>query len=460
MVFGFSQSSLTGILWLQWIGGLAAMTMMFVIGLTIGWASPYLAQFSSGESPFPASAVESSWIVLIYQLGRPLGAVLGFLCNQYFGSKTTMISTGCGLLVSWILMIAANSVTWIYVARFISGAGAELVGISFPLYLGEISSPNLRGTMIAMTTNGLTLGLLAGNTMGANVSMRIFSCISLVPTAVFTITFALLPQSPYHLMSRNKVMDAEKAILKYNPKADISVEVDSIKRFVASSNKATFFSRLREFNILRNKKSGLMIIALNFFAQSSGVNVFTAYSEIIVTRGMVTVISPATMVIITTGVGVLAGFSMMNFSDKFGRRKIWVSSSCGLFVSMAVLGAHFYLLTDGFDSRSLQWLPIFSMKLFAVCYNLGLLSIPHILVGELFVANIRGLAALISCLSAAIFGFVSIEMYQLLSDFVDEGYVYWIYAILMLVSTIFGMLVIPDTKRMTLIEIQNSMMKK
>ncbi|XP_046734960.1 facilitated trehalose transporter Tret1-like [Diprion similis] len=446
-------------LWLQWIGGVATTTMMFVIGLTFGWASPYLAQFSTGNSPFPATTSEISWMASMFYLGRLPGAILGFVLNQYFGSKTTMIGTGCGLVLSWILIISANSVEWIYAARFIWGSGIELTSISFALYLGEISSANIRGALIAMTMNGLPLGILAGNSIGAYVSMRIFACISLVPTLFFVVVFVLLPESPYHLIKKSKITEAEKSIMKYNPNSNLSDESKAIQKFVGETNSLNFVNRLRELNVPRNRKSGLIVILFFFFAQSCGLNPLAAYMETIVTRGMVTVVSPSTVPIVANGLGIMAGLAMMYLTEKLGRKKMWIFSSCGITVAMTALGTHFYLLDDGFDADLLQWIPILSMIAFTVCCSLGMYAIPAILISELFAANIRTLAASITCASAAIFALISIEIYQYLLEIINECYIYWMYAILMVLSAILGSILIPETKGKTLTEIQDSMAK-
>ncbi|XP_046415967.1 facilitated trehalose transporter Tret1-like isoform X2 [Neodiprion fabricii] len=391
MIFRLTSPFPNDTLWLQWIGGFAAMIMMFVVGLTIGWASPYLAQFSTEDSPFPASVDEVSWIASIFQLGRLPGAALGFIGNQYLGSKTTMIGNGCGLMLSWILVIAANSVAWLYVARFICGVAIE---------------------------------------------------------------------SPYYLTSKSKMQDAEKSILKYNPKANISVEVETIKQFVATTSAVTFIDRLREFNIPRNRKAGLTVIILDLFAQFCGLNPIATYMETIVTRGMVTVVTPSIVPILANGLGIVAGLFMMYLADAVGRRRMWVCSSCGVCLAMTALGTHFYLLNDGLDPKHLQWIPIISMILFTICFNMGLNCIPAILLSELFGANIRTLAASISCAFAAVFAFTSVNSYQYLLELIDESYIYWMYAILMVVSAIFGVFLVPEMKGKTLKEIQDFMTEK
>lgn len=40
---------------------------------------------------------------------------------EYFGSKTALLASGVPILIGWILIIAANSVGWLYVSRIFAG---------------------------------------------------------------------------------------------------------------------------------------------------------------------------------------------------------------------------------------------------------------------------------------------------------------------------------------------------
>ncbi|XP_046739269.1 facilitated trehalose transporter Tret1-like [Diprion similis] len=447
------------VLWLQWIGGFAAMIMMFVNGLWNGWTSPYLAQFESGNSPFPVTTNEISWIASINTLGQVPGGILGAIFIEYFGNRRSIVGIGFSLLLSWILVIMANSASWIYVAKFISGAASQFSAMGISLFLGDICSPNIRGAMVTMAFNGVLLGVLVGNVIGPYISMRIFACIAIVLNIFPIGVFMWLPESPYYLVSKDKLDDAKRSILRYNPKADVDLEVESIKNFVTTKKSVAFVDRVREFNISRNRKNGLILIGLIIFSECSGLAPLSAYMEIIMIRGSVTVISPATVPVIANSVGLIAAWTAMYFVEKCGRRIMWAVSSGGICVSMIALGTHFYLLGSGYDPTILQWLPILAVVLFKSWYNLGVSCIPSIALSEIFASNIRTLAACLSSVSSGIFSFIVIYVYQWLLELMDEGYVYWIHAVFMAISLMFGWLLVQETKGKTLMEIQSDAMK-
>lgn len=101
-----------------------AVTLLCIsIGLTIGWTSPYLAQLTGEEPPFPITQKQASWIASLLSIGRLFGAVIGPLSVEYLGSKMSLLLTGLPLTVGWICIICASSATWLYIARTFSGNG-------------------------------------------------------------------------------------------------------------------------------------------------------------------------------------------------------------------------------------------------------------------------------------------------------------------------------------------------
>lgn len=434
--------------------------MLLVCGLTLGWSSPYLAQLTASDSWLPVTEAEASWVASLVNLGRIFGAVLGAVSVQYFGSKNTLVLIGFPFILSWTFLIFANSVIWLYVARFSAGIGIGMTFSSFPLFLGEISSPAIRGALVTLGTVGITLGTFAGNIIGAYISMAEFSYASLLVNIIFVIVFITLPESPHYLIRKGKLEAAKKSLLKYNPKANAKTEVDSLEEFVRSSDSITFKNRLTEFNIPRNRKAGLIGVLLFTFLQFSGLSSVTFYMEIILTDAKMTIIDPALMVIILGGVGVVAGFFAMSIADKCGR-KILMSGSCfGVALAMTALGVHFVLLEQGFDPAGLQWLPISSLAGYQVFVYLGVSPVPNMVIGEIFAPNIKSLAACLASIAAGISGFISTKTYQPLIDAFGQSYVFWIQALIMVLGVIFTLTVVPETKGKSLQEIQNKLSRQ
>jgi len=78
--------------------------------------------------------------------------------------------------------------------------------------------------------------------------------------------------------------------------------------------------------------------------------------------------------------------------EKAGRKILMVISEIGMTVSLFALGLFFYLKSQNKDvaPEGLGWLPLVSMILYIITYNLGCASLPWALMGELCPSHIKG----------------------------------------------------------------------
>jgi facilitated trehalose transporter len=77
--------------------------------------------------------------------------------------------------------------------------------------------------------------------------------------------------------------------------------------------------------------------------------------------------------------------------DRAGRRILLLVSGVVMAISLAALGAFFYMVEIyGQDvQQSLGWLPLASLILFIIAYSSGFANVPFLIMGELFPAKFR-----------------------------------------------------------------------
>ncbi|XP_011863264.1 PREDICTED: facilitated trehalose transporter Tret1-like [Vollenhovia emeryi] len=443
-------------LWPQWFATLIVTLLSISIGLAIGWTSPYLAQLTGEDPPFRVTDEEGSWIASLLPLGRLLGAIIGSVTLEYIGSKTSVLFTGLPMIFSWICIIFATSPVWLYVARIFSGISMGMIFSCYPLYIGEISTPSIRGALVCMIINGLPIGALFGNIIGANMSMMYFGIISLILTLCYMAIFPFLPQSPYYHVRRNDTKRAEQAIRWYYRKVDVKSEMESVEHFVKSTCTMSMRERLEQIKEPKNRRSFIMIILLFMFMQLSGLNTIIFYMEIIARKAMVTSITPSNLVIIVSATCIIVGWASVFAIDRCGRRILLAISSFGVMISMALLGLHFVLLDYDFDPSNLEWEVILALLLFPLmCF--GLTPVPSTMLSEIFPSDLKSMAGFIGGVTAAVFAFVASRTYQPLVDLISEKYVFWFYAVIIMISLVYSLTVVPETKGKTLQEIQDMM---
>lgn len=433
---------------------------MFMAGTIGGWSSPYLARLTAEDSPIPLTPEQASWVASLMNLGRIVGGIPGAISANYIGSKKTLLYNGIPLILSWVSYIVADSVAWLYVGRIIGGFSIVIIYGSFPVYLGEISSPGTRGALVTYATLGSSIGTVFGNVIGTYVSVAVFAWISLVPTVMAILIFMWVPDSPYYLIGVGKMEEAKKAIARYNPDVDVEVEAKSIQDFVNASKASTLRDTLREFNIPANRKAGIIIVSLHMFAQLCGLNSVFFYLEIIFKDAGLTVVLPSTMVIVAGVGGIFAAVAAVYLTDKLGRRLLWNVSTFGIALTMVALATNFALLDAGFDSTNLQWLVILIILVYETFVFIGIFPVPNTILSELFAPRIKGLASCMATTSIGIFAFISSRTYQPLIDATNAATVYGLYAAIGILAMIFGLTFLPETKGKSLQEIQNILHKK
>lgn len=147
--------------------------------------------------------------------------------------------------------------------------------------------------------------------------------------------------------------------------------------------------------------------------------------------------------------GIVVGWISVYLIDRYGRR-VLMAVSCGcVIIGMMLLGLHFMLLEQNFDSKNLEWLPILAM-IFYVMISIGLIPVPSTVLGEFFPDDLKSIAGFAVSITSALFAFVSSATYQPMIDLTSEKYVYWMYAMVMIVCMIYSFVEIPETKGKTL----------
>lgn len=141
--------------------------------------------------------------------------------------------------------------------------------------------------------------------------------------------------------------------------------------------------------------------------------------------------------------------------DRLGRRILLLLSSSIMAVCTILLGVYFYLAnSENHDASNLGWLPIVSLCLFIIMFSLGFGPIPWLMVGELFAADIKGIAGSLSGSFNWLLAFIVTKTFSNLREAVGLGETFWIFSGLTVIGTIFVFFIVPETKGKTLQEIQ------
>ncbi|XP_011499570.1 PREDICTED: facilitated trehalose transporter Tret1-like [Ceratosolen solmsi marchali] len=433
---------------------------MMQFGIQIGWISPNIARLTHNNSFITLTPTEASWLVSCATLGSLLGAIVGLIFMGLIGNRKTILLILVLISISWLCLIIAESAMWIYISRFLSGITSAMTLSCFSIFLAEVTVPKIRGTLISIASSGNPFGIIFGLITETYLPMKISSTIYLCQCLITIVLFLCLYDSPQYFIKMNKFEKASKSITFYG--IDSNIEHESLESNVFMQNKDTknIKNNFMEFKHPVVKKTILVIIVLFALPHLCGILTIMSYMEIILNVGKFNLINSDKCVIYANIISVIVSISTFTLNDKFGRRILLIISSVGTILSLFALGIYFYLLHKEFDVSYLQWLLIVSINIHLISCSIGFTKVPSIILSEIFSDKIKNVGACISTLSGCFFAFLTTKSYQPLVDTLGEEYVFWIYAGLTIIGTVWVVILLPETKGKSLQQIQNELMKR
>lgn len=436
--------------------------MSFSSGGAFSWASPVIPKLNgkvnpeNNPLPEPLTTVEESWIASLISIGASIGPIIAGYLSEKIGRKKTLLAFSVPIIMSHLMCAFANNVHIFYIARILLGIS---IGCSFsviPNYIGEIAEDNNRGLLFCVMPVMCNLGVLFNYAVGPFISIKMLSFISLVPMLLFvTLVGIFVPESPYYLAGIEDQTGVEDSLRKLRSKSesDIKKEALYISECVAETkkNQGSFTDLIQSRGLTR----GLMITCgLMVFQQFSGINAVLAYMQSIFDATGMTLRPEYSSICI----GVIQLFTIgltAPLIDRLGRRILLLFSTIGSCLSLITLGLYFYLKNNGVEVNAISWLPIASLILFIVMFNLGIGPLPWTIMGELFPSNVKSMASTISSCTCMSLGFLISMFFPLLTESLGMAMSFWLFSACLGCGTIFITLTVPETKGRSLMEIQN-----
>ncbi|GLV45357.1 uncharacterized protein CBL_05457 [Carabus blaptoides fortunei] len=343
-------------------------------GMHFTWTSPALPIILSDDFPLNITSEETSYIALVAPIGDLIGAPLAGWLADVIGRKNVVMLTALPTFIAWMIIAFAES-TWVFcIGRIIAGIAEGFFYIIFPMYMGEVTEPSIRGVVSCSLPLSLMTGMLLINAYVPFLSIRDSSIISAVVPVLLIICFAWMPESPYYLIMKGKMEEAKKA-LYFLRRCDIDKDLEVLKNDVTRqmSEKGT----LKDvFYIRSNRKAFFIVTGVRIFQQLSGLTAWTMYTQTIFAQAGAE-LSPvvATCIYSSTQLFTICWSSLL--LEKFGRRPLLILSGCGCGVTLIIGGVYFYLQekTDT-DISSFTWIPIVVMLVYVIFFSAGLATVP------------------------------------------------------------------------------------
>ncbi|KAG2316253.1 hypothetical protein Bca52824_019375 [Brassica carinata] len=425
---------------------------------TISIKSPTL----SGISWYNLSSVDVGIITSGSLFGALIGSIVAFSIADIIGRRKELITAAFLYLVGAIVTAVAPVFPALIIGRVVYGIGVGLTMHAAPMYIAETAPSQIRRQMISLQELFTVFGMCEGYEIGSQwvtvISGWRYMYATVIPIPVImAIGMCWLPVSPRWLLLRSlqgkgdveSLQDeAIKSLrrLRGSVAVDTAAEqVDEILAELSSVGEATIGE------LFQGKCLKALTIAggLVLFQQITGQPSVLYYAPSILQTAGFSAATDATRSSIFLGLWklIMTAVAIVVF-DKLGRRPLLLGGVSGMVISSFLLGSY-YIFYDNVPAVAVA-----ALQMYVGCYQLSFGPISWLMMSEIFPLKLRGrgisIAVLVNFGTNALVTFAFSPMKELLG----AGVLFCGFGVICVVSLFFIYFIVPETKGLTLEEIE------
>ncbi len=385
--------------------------------------------------------------------GTVVGSLIGGWPADRFGRKATLLWIGILYFVGAVGSGLATNVTVFIIARVIGGLGIGISTVVAPMYISEIAPPKYRGRLAGMFQFNIVFGILiafVSNALLAGIgenAWRWMLGVAAFPSLIYATFCFALPESPRWLLSRKGNREAALEVLqKAQPEAspvEIAAQADSI--LTASSQEGS----TGHFWTMRLRKPILLAILIAFFNQMSGINAILYFAPRIFE---LTGLGTKAALLQSVGIGItnlIFTFVGLWLIDRLGRRTLLYIGSFGYIASLGLAAWSFF-------SNHLTLVPacIFA---FIAAHSIGQGAVIWVFIAEIFPNRHRAEGQTLGSSTHWIFAALLTTFFPKMVTAFPPGYVFSFFTGMMVLQLIWVKTMVPETKGVSLEQIQKQM---
>ncbi|XP_023025051.2 facilitated trehalose transporter Tret1-like [Leptinotarsa decemlineata] len=258
------------------IGALA----WFSSGLLTSWASPFMMKISQDKENYKISEEDCLNFSIVPPIAMMITCPLFSKLCDIIGRKPVFLLSAIPQLQAWLIKAIAKDLHHFYIARTLVGIGDGILLACTPMYIGEIASPNIRGTWGIAPVLCLYVGELMITILGSYLSIEITSFVCAPLPILFVLSFSFMPESPYYLVIAGREEAAKASLRKFTGKQDIEEDYLEIKGSI--SRQMSEESTWKALFVINSSRRALAAgVFLRVSQMLGGATVFINYTQYI-----------------------------------------------------------------------------------------------------------------------------------------------------------------------------------
>jgi len=381
--------------------------------------------------------------------GTVAGSLLSSIPGERWGRRDSLrvlgvlyflSALGCALAWNWPALL---------IFRIIGGLGIGGSSVLAPMYIAEIAPAKLRGRLVGFFQFNVVLGILVaylsnyilGSLRLGQAEWRWDLGVAAIPAALFFMFLAGIPRSPRWLAKVQRLEEARSVLAQIgepDPDAELADIVRSIDAEHGHANEP-LFSRKYALPIF-------LAVATGLFNQLSGINAILYYLNDIFERAGFSKVSGDLQAVAVGATNLLFTMLAISVIDRFGRKFLLLVGSVGTSLSLAGVAVIFFKHRH---EELLVWLLVSFIAFFA--FSQG--AVIWVYIGEVFPNRVRAKGQSLGSFSHWFANAIVSWRYPLMAAS-SGGWPFAFFSIMMALQFFVVLVVYPETRGVTLEEMQ------
>jgi len=385
-------------------------------------------------------------------IGTIIGAMSAGIPGQKWGGRETLrilavfyvlSALGCAFAWNWYILLAA---------RFLGGLGIGGSSVLGPVYIAELAPAKIRGRLVGLFQINIVFGILLAyfsNYCIARLGLgpaewRWQFGVAAIPAVLFLAMLFGIPPSSRWLVTQNRVAEARSVLQLMdaeNPEAELKEIVDSIHLERLQTAEPLFTSKYR--------LPIFLAITIGMFNQLSGINAILYYLNDIFAAAGFSKVSGDLQAVAVGSMNLIATLLAMSVIDKLGRKTLLLIGSVGTAACLA--GVAWVFFTQSHRSL-LLWLLVGYIAFFAISQG----AVIWVYISEIFPTRVRAKGQALGSSSHWIMNALIAYTFPQLAKS-SGAYPFVLFSAMMVVQFFVVLLVFPETKGVTLEQMQHQL---
>lgn len=388
--------------------------------------------------------------VAVALIGTIVGAFTVGKPADRFGRQRVLIVLALFYFISAIG--SALTQHWIpfLLYRFLGGLAVGGSSVVAPMYIAEIAPSHLRGRLVMANQLNVVTGILlaffsnylVAQAIDAAVAWRWMFGVEALPAALFFGFLFVIPQSPRWLVKKGRVEEA-RAILGRLGHARVDHEIGEIVaslEHVQDQPEERLFQRQYAFPIF-------LAWAVAMFNQLSGINALMYYAPSIFQQAGAAADTALLQSVAVGGTNLLFTALALFAIDRFGRRPLLIIGSLGTAACLA-------LVAYGFASTVTSGtLVLVGLLGFIAFFAMSQGAVIWVFISEVFPNRVRGPGQALGSFTHWFMAAVVSWTFPVVAE-ASGAYAFAFFSAMMLVQFFFAWKVMPETKGLSLEELE------